>query len=261
VLVRTVNYKVADGQYPTIDGSGIIRTKNWVLEMDGAWRPTDVAPLIDSTCLERTSYPVEGFEDCRLYTSHDRFYASSTVRDLGDGRCEMAILSLEEAGGPHAWAVMSARVVRDYEHDRAQKNWMPVLGQPDDAFLYLCDPTTVIDCKPGGTALRSRVIDLDQNLTELRGGSQVIPYGDGWLCLVHEVVWTPGRMYLHRFVRLDANFVITVVSEPFYFERKGIEFAAGLALDGGKLVASYGVNDASAHLAFFDVAAIDELLA
>ena len=255
VLVRTVNYKVADGQYPTTDGSGIIKTKNWIVEMDETWKSTRIVPLVDATDLERTSYPVEGFEDCRIYPTGDGFAASATVRDLGDGRCEMAILTLDEE-----WKVTAARVIRDYEHDRPQKNWMPILEQPHH-FLYMCDPTIVIDCKPEGTVERSRVSDLDQNLTELRGGSQVIPHGDGFLCLVHEVVFTPGRVYLHRFIKLSAEFVIQTVTEPFFFCSRGIEFAAGLARDGDRLVASFGINDASAHLAFFDVGVVDKLLA
>lgn len=255
VLVRTVNYKVSEGQYPTIDGSNIIKTRNWVVELDPDWKPIRLTSMIDKSGLPRTNYPVEGFEDCRLYSTAAGFAASATVRDLGaDGHCEEAILTLDGE-----WQVTGVRVIRDYEPARTQKNWMPILGQPG-AFLYLCDPTTVIDCKPEGTVQRSRVADLDENLTEFRGGSQVIPHRDGWLCLVHEVVYTPGRVYLHRFVYLDAQFVIRVITEPFFFLQKGIEFAAGLARDGDRLVASFGVNDASAHLAFFSVDAVDRLL-
>lgn len=254
VLVRTVNYKVANGQYPTIDNSGIIRTKNWVLEMTESWQQAYGTLVVDATGLRRTNYPVEGFEDCRLYSSGDDFHASATVRDLGDGRCEQSMLRFDRD-----WKVVDVHVVRDYEHDKAQKNWMPILGQPGH-FLYLCDPTTVIDCKPEKTVERFRITDLDENLTELRGGSQVIPHGDGFLCLVHEVAFTPERVYLHRFVRLTEKLEIRSVSEPFYFHTKGIEFAAGLARDGDRLVASFGVNDASAHLAFFAVDAVDRLL-
>jgi len=253
-LVRTVNYTVATGQYPTIDGSNIIRTRNHVVEMDESWRPVATHPLTDATGLPRTSYPVEGFEDCRLWTDGDQLCASATVRDLGDGRCEMAILAIDSE-----WRITGARVVRDYEPDRAQKNWMPILGAPG-RFLYLCDPTTVIDCAPEGTIERSRVTDIDANLTELRGGSQVIPHRDGWLCLVHEVFFTPERVYLHRLVRLNEKFEIDRVTEPFFFQNKGIEFVAGLAQDGDRFVASFGVNDASAHLAFFDAAAVDRAL-
>jgi glycosyltransferase involved in cell wall biosynthesis len=254
ILVRTVNYKVSDGQYPTIDNSNIIKTKNWVVEFDESWRSTRATFVVDSTNLPRTNYPVEGFEDCRLYVDNGNLCASATVRDLGDGRCEMAMLRFDTE-----WRVVNIRVVRDYESDRTQKNWMPVLGHPS-RFLYLCDPTITIDCTPERTVERSRIADLDQNLTEFRGGSQVIPYQNGWICLVHEVLFNPQRIYLHRFVRLNAEYVIQAVSEPFFFAQKGIEFAAGLAWNGGTLVASFGVNDASAHLAFFEPAIVDKLV-
>lgn len=257
ILVRTVNYTIADGQYPTIDGSGIIRTRNWIIEADKSWRTRRAVPMIDKTGLDRTGFPVEGFEDCRLYVDGDEVCASAVVRDLNahnDGRCETALLALDSD-----WNVTGLRAVRDYEPDKIQKNWMPILGQPG-SFVYLCDPTTVIDCSPSGTTERLRVTDLDQNLTEFRGGSQVIPHADGWVCLVHEVVWAPSRHYLHRFIRLNPDLSIRSVSEPFYFLQKGIEFAAGLARDGDRLVASFGVNDAAAHLAFFDAEKVDRIL-
>jgi glycosyltransferase involved in cell wall biosynthesis len=263
VLVRTVNYKIADGQYPTTDGSGIIRTKNWIVEMDADWKPTQSTRMEDASGTPCNDFRVEGFEDCRLWHDGDRYFASTTVRNLCPelsthcsfyGSCEMAVLSLDEQ-----WRVAQVRPIRDYEHDKTQKNWMPILGRPN-TFLYLCDPTIVIDCAPGGTVELSRVADMDQNLTEMRGGSQVIPHGDGWLCLVHEVVFTPARVYLHRFVKLNAEFVIQALSEPWYFTSKNIEFAAGLARDGDRLVASFGLNDASANLAFFDASTVDRLL-
>jgi glycosyltransferase involved in cell wall biosynthesis len=250
VLVRTVNYKVADGQYPTVDGSNIIRTRNYVLEFDEAWRRKgDAVFVVDKSGLKRTAFPVEGFEDCRLYSTPEGLRASATVRDLNDGRCEQAILSLDDT-----FSVTSVDVVRDYEGDKTQKNWMPILSRPG-SFLYYCDPTIVIERKDGRTVESSRAIPI-AGLVEMRGGSQVIPFKDGWLCIVHEVVFAPSRIYLHRFARLNKNFEIEGVTPPFFFLQKGIEFACGLAQDGDRLVVSFGVQDASAHLAFFDLASI-----
>jgi len=41
------------------------------------------------------------------------------------------------------------------------------------------------------------------------------------------------------------------MSDPFYFQKRGIEFCAGLGYDGEKLVASFAVNDFTAHLGVF----------
>ena len=256
VLVRTVNYTVSDGQYPTVDGSGIIKTRNHVVEFDADWKPVGSTLVEDVSGRQRSAFPVEGLEDCRLWQDGDHYFASTTVRDLADnadGRCEVAILRLDEA-----WRVTDVRPVRDYEGDKTQKNWMPVAGRPGK-FLYLCDPTIVIDTAFGTTTEIARHA-APACLTDLRGGSQVIAHEDGWLAITHEVAWRPERVYLHRFVKFDQSFRVVAVSDTFFFARVGIEFAAGLARDGDRLVASFGVNDASAHLALFDPAGVSHAL-
>lgn len=268
VLVRTVNYVIADGQYPTNDGSGIIRTINYILEMDASWNPIKSTPIRDNTGTMKNDFPVQGFEDCRLWETESSAYsASTTVRDLADnpagaGHHEMAIIKLDRE-----WRADYMTVVRDYHHREVQKNWMPIVGRPG-AFLYLCHPTIAIEVSDNGRTteiarhLTAGSSDSDRKVSfaDLRGGSQLIPHAGGWLCLTHEVTWRPERVYLHRFLAFDADFKIIALSDPFYFERVGIEFCAGLARDGEKLVASYGVNDASAHLAFFDPSKVESAL-
>jgi hypothetical protein len=88
----------------------------------------------------------------------------------------------------------------------------------------------------------------------LRGGSQAVRVDGGWIVLVHDVAF-PGnsnRMYLHRFVMFDEKLRLVSMTDPFYFEKLGIEFCAGLASVGGKIVASYAVNDGSARLGLFE---------
>jgi hypothetical protein len=258
VLVRTVNYRVTrEGQYPTVDGSGVIKTRNHVLEMGADWEPVRSTLVEDVTGEPRSSFPVEGFEDCRLWVSGPgQYHFSATARDLADnptGRCEVVVARLDER-----WRVADFAPVRDYEGDKTQKNWMPVAGRPGQ-FLYLCDPTIAVDASEG------RTVEVARHrppacLADLRGGSQLVEHGGGWLCLTHEVAWRPERVYLHRFVQFDDQFRVTGVSDPFYFLQIGIEFCAGLARDGDRLVASFGVDDASAHLALFDPAAVDRSL-
>ena len=53
------------------------------------------------------------------------------------------------------------------------------------------------------------------------------------------------RFYQHRFVWFDETNELRLVSRPFYFQTKGIEFAAGLAWCPGEknLLISYGTSD------------------
>ena len=88
-----------------------------------------------------------------------------------------------------------------------------------------------------------------------RGGSQLIPFDDGWLALVHETHLHDGqRHYRHRFVGFDASLRLRSVSRPFFFQTRGVEFAAGLAWrpDGRQLLVSYGVEDREAWLGAVD---------
>jgi glycosyltransferase involved in cell wall biosynthesis len=254
VLVRTVNYVMQQGHYPTIDGGRAIRTRNHLVEMDADWKPVSSTQIMDATGLSRNDFPVEGFEDCRLWTDKGEAFASATVRDLGDGRCEMAILSIDEK-----CRIVNIDVMRDYEHDKQQKNWMPINVDGSKSFVYLCDPTIVIERTSTGTVERSRRLPKVY-LGDQRGGSQLIEHAGGWLCVTHEVVWRPERVYLHRFVMFDRDFRVVSVTDPFFFTRIGVEFCAGLARDGGNLVASFGVNDSAAHVAIFDPARIDRSL-
>jgi hypothetical protein len=76
------------------------------------------------------------------------------------------------------------------------------------------------------------------------------------LCIVHEARAIPGsglRFYQHRFARLAADGRLAGLSRPFFFHGRQIEFAAGMALFGDKLMVSYGDKDREAWLATMDV--------
>src|SRR5207237_1371179 len=140
---------------------------------------------------------------------------------------------------------------------RHEKNWMPQIKcsasmAEDDTlqFIYSCDPTRVVDEQAKTVSETTSVITAEH----FRGGSQLIPFDSGWLTLIHEVLWVPSvtrREYQHRFVWFDAENVLRRVSRPFYFCRKGIEFAAGVTWhpDGKRLLVSYGVGDGESWLA------------
>ena len=274
-IIRTVNYTVTkDGAYPTSDNSGIIRTRNRMVRFDAAWSVVEDCPIIDATDTPRTNFPVEGFEDCRLFRWRDNWWCSTTVRDRSDGRCEIALIRLVEgeSDGEKVWNAVDLRIVRDMEPEKYQKNWMPFASVALDVgskketsslrFLYTSEPTTVIDLAAiatgeGPTKIITRLAQQGRNFSGLRGGSQLIPAkGGGWIGLVHDVSHVPHRVYLHSFILLDENMRISALSDPFHFEHRGIEFAAGLARDGTSLVASYGVDDARARLAIFDESAV-----
>lgn len=250
-VVRTVNYRIVEGRYVIADPDGVIRTRNRLVTFDASWNVVADREIADLTGGVRHPFPVAGFEDCRLFAWRGRLWCSATARDLNaEGRCELVLLELDEEG-----RFVRADVQRSVRPDLHQKNWVPLVRGDDLFFLYSTDPTVVLAVDPGTRQARFRAVTRPAfSLSGARGGSPALRTTGGWLYLVHEAVDGPGwkRTYLHRFVLLDDDLAVVRATHPFRFFGPGIEFAAGLARDpdDGRLVASLGVADESAALAF-----------
>jgi glycosyltransferase involved in cell wall biosynthesis len=284
-VVRTVNYKIVNGSYVTPPedmvrdegswkGWQIIRTRNFLLDLDADFKTTRSIEILDKTGDERTGYPIHGFEDARLFAWKDSWWATATVCDFTeDGRREIALLQIDDDG-----AVVRAQALRGPWSVHAQKNWMPLVDAAHRRLKFIY--ATSLDGDVGSTIIFDLVesgsaethppygrysIQPPAGATfehgRLRGGSQAVRVDGGWIFCVHDVAFPgSGRIYLHRFVLIDDKLELVSMTDPFYFEKLGIEFCAGLALVDGKLVASYAVNDSSARLGIFDWARIRRAL-
>ena len=151
------------------------------------------------------------------------------------------------------------RVLRPQGPRRHEKNWMPQVVGDRLQFIYVCDPTRVVDEYARTLSEATPAIAAEQ----FRGGTQVIVFDGGWLALVHEVSERDKRRYYqHRFVWFDSAGRLRRVSRPFYFIKKGVEFAAGLARapDGKGLLISFGVADGEAWIATVEAGEVRRLL-
>ena len=104
---------------------------------------------------------------------------------------------------------------------------------------------------------------LDQHVCEgLRGGTQLVRVGeDAWLGIGHEMRLVRNRkFYWHVWYLVNGKGKLVSSSERMKFATNGIEFAAGLALDGDHLVVSYGVDDMEARLGETSLSAVLALL-
>lgn len=288
-VVRTVNYRIVNGQYLYPNGDNAIRTRNYMLELEereGQFKTTRTIEMADVSDRPRTDYIIHGYEDCRLFEHGGRLYATATVCDLTeDGKREIVLMHLREGD----YAIEKVVPLRGAWSHAPQKNWMPLLSSRFTTYSSCWDPINgpsidpidprsvdpmkiIYAAVPGQPAT---IFTIDPNVGvigdppvqlghgRLRGGSQAIPFEYGFLCLVHDVAFTGGsRMYLHRFVRIGTDHKIVAMTDPFYFEKLGVEFAAGLDYFAkcNKFVASYSVADASARLATFEVERVFEQL-
>lgn len=96
----------------------------------------------------------------------------------------------------------------------------------------------------------------------LRGGTQLVPVGDdSWLGIGHEMKFVSGKKYYwHVFYLVNSRGKMLAASAPMKFAPNGIEFAAGLAIDGDRAMVSFGVDDMECRLAETRLSAVLEIL-
>jgi glycosyltransferase involved in cell wall biosynthesis len=260
-IVRGVNYRLGDPERSY--KLPVIRTHNVMARLDASRAIVESRPLVEVPGLPPAlDTRIRGYEDCRLFRLRGRWHATATVRDRDPStRCQIALLAIDDD-----WRIASLRVLRGYGDLVDQKNWMPAVDGDELSMVYLCDPTTVlgVDVARGYVKPRSeRTPSLA--LDHQRGGTQLVAFDDGWLCLTHEVIALGGwrRQYLHRFLRFDRAFRIVALTEPFRLGDHEVEFAAGLAWDprDDALDVSYGVADRRAFVATFDAPSVRRALA
>lgn len=258
-IVRAVNYR----QCPRKDEIKTVFvarkaycwTDNLWIEFDASWTVRDVRLIVDPIGLRPGS--CQGYEDCRLFASEKGWHASATIAErpqvIGPGAFtmllrEMALLDLSVDG-----EIEEVHAVRGPWSVYHQKNWKPLSDGGAPRWIYSTEPLLTLSADdararphikwfPGG---------------DWRGSSQALPVAGGWLWVDHrmiEKVEGLGNVYVHRFVFADKQLSrVLAVSRPFVFSGYGVEFCAGLALDGGRLVLSYSTRDANAQLAIVDL--------
>ncbi len=254
MIVRTSNYRLEDGVYHYFEP--VVRTINYVVALDASLRVTEVGVLEDVS-VGPPLYPasVLGYEDCRLLRVGDGWVATATVRDRNAQ--ETAEVALLELDGPRVSAVHIAGSTPG----RDEKNWMPFTDGGALHLVYGLDPPAVLRWDAGAASTTILTGDPRRERGRHRGGSQGIEVDGGWLFVVHETREGAQRRYVHRFVLLDAEHRLAGASPPFTFAHEPIEFCAGLALRGGDLILSFGIEDQEAHLVVVSLDEVLELLA
>ncbi len=254
MVQRTVNYiMTGDNQYETPNGAPI-HTRNFLLRLDPSLDTQSSTEILPPADMPEPLYePVKGFEDMRLFAWRGELWCISNLRELtAEGWCEQVLARIDQSA-PGDCRLTDWRVLRPEGPRLHEKNWMPLVDDDRLQFIYLCDPTRILDEQARTVAENVPAITAEQ----FRGGSQAIPFDGGWLALIHEVLWwtAPGRRsYQHRFVWLDKSRIVRGVSRAFFFHEKAIEFAAGLAWhpDGKRLMVSFSVGDHESWIATVD---------
>jgi hypothetical protein len=233
-----------------------LRTVNHIAELN------DNLDIIKCTKIDTSQFDVYepqwdfvGLEDIRLIKWNDKIYAMGVRRDLdniGTGRMELSELSFTNTEVKEVSRYRVPGPPPDEEY--CMKNCTPIEDKPFH-LLKWTNPTALMKFDPMGG--ETEIIETNSfvpGYNDMRGGSQVLKYKDGYITIIHETeLYTSeqGRKdatYRHRFVIWDENFNIQKFSPLFSFLDMKIEFCCGLTEYKDSYLITFGAQDNAAYI-------------
>lgn len=243
-------------QYIHPDADPYLRTFNFMSELDDN---LDIIKynLVDTTRFDQKPiWDFVGLEDGRLFKHDNKLYLTGVRRDTtpnGEGRMELS--ELKDIDGKYVEVSRRRVPTPNNVASYCEKNWAVVLDKPEITYVKWHQPTEVVEYKDGITTQVALHDNSQPKYIDLRGGSQVIPFEDGYVSIVHEVylfnsqLGSKNAKYRHRIVFYDKDLkVISVSKEPFSFTGIEIEFCCGIAIKGDDVLISFGLQDNSAFI-------------
>lgn len=233
-----------------------LTTKNFFCELD------EKMNIIKSTKVDTSKLDVKpiwefiGLEDARVVRWNGKLYLCGVRRDTttnGVGRMELSEI---EVTADSVKEISRVRIDAPAPNTSyCEKNWMPILDKPYH-FIKWTNPTEVVKADPVTGACETIILqELNADYSgNIRGGSQVISWEDGYLCLNHITYLFKSELqrknarYRHVFTKFDKDFKIQKVSKEFSFLEGEIEFACGMAQLNDDLLITFGFQDNASFL-------------
>lgn len=247
-----------------------LRTINYLCRLDKDLNMINHTMVDTSKCDIEPVWEFTGQEDCRVVEWEGQLYLVGVRRDTkpnGEGRMEYSHISLDKENW-RAIEVDRQRIPAPGNDDSyCEKNWMPILDKPYH-FVKWTSPVEVVKAIPGNPVVCTTEILHDAPFmgADQRGGSQVVKWGNMYICITHDVnlfknyLGQKDGIYRHRLLVWDDAFNLVGVSNQFSFLDARIEFCAGAAVYEGDLLISFGFQDNAAYILRTPGAIIEDLI-
>jgi predicted GH43/DUF377 family glycosyl hydrolase len=243
-------------------------TTNYLCRLNQDLEMTDYT-LVEMQTLHEPIWEFVGLEDARVTQWNGEYFLIGVRRDTttnGVGRMEYTQINLNKTKWT-AKEIHRKRIVAPAPNDSyCEKNWMPVLDKPY-TFVKWTAPTEVVYADPfGDTTEQLYVRPTVKAPKDQRGGTQVIKWGNMYICITHEVdlfknyLVQKDAIYRHRLIIWDEQFNLAGMSQPFSFLDARIEFCVGAAKQGEDLLLSFGFQDNAAFVLRVPKLVVEDLI-
>lgn len=197
-----------------------------------------------------------GLEDCRLFRWDGKLYLCGVRRDTttnGVGRMELS--EIQNINGTMT-EVSRYRIPTTGDNSSyCEKNWVPILDMPYH-FVKWSNPTEIVKVDMEKKTTESVFVGPHTPLNyDMRGGSQVINFGEYRITLAHVLTKffksEAGRknaQYRHCFIVWDKNWNVVKYGDLFDFMGGEIEFCCGMVEHKGNFLITFGFQDNAAYM-------------
>jgi hypothetical protein len=206
-----------------------------------------------------------GYEDVRIFPQNNKVYFLTACKHFTNNY-KIVFGNIDNQG-----VVSKLKVLYGIDDNACQKNWAPIINKDNTTnvhIVYSYKPFTILNLDLNEY---DKSNELNQNITvykkydvieniEFRGSTQFIKikmdvinkdtviHIDGYIALIHEVLFSDGRVYLHRFFIIDNFYKPIYASYPFYLFDRGIQYTCGLTLSNNTFIVSAAIKDEEAFL-------------
>ena len=266
VALRSSNYVITpDGQYKVTEGKHFM-SKVYFSELDKDLKMKKLRQ-IDLSGIDQ-ELP-RGLEDPKLFWRDGSWNFTCVVPGIpepGKRAARMAIAKLDHK----CTKVVDFQKFPGPDPGVPEKNWM-VPYEPNPNFDWVYGPNAIVK----NHRLTSYMTDHPVT-TQLRGSSNLHQLGTGdYIAVLHKKYLNQQQQvnrvtfssetrttmsYVHYFGRYDMKGNLLELSKPFIFFKHGVEFAAGLTMQGKDFLISFGRADVSSHIAVMPVRTVLESL-
>jgi tetratricopeptide (TPR) repeat protein len=251
--LRSVNYSINNnGGYMIRDNNNIVRTRNFILNLDKDLMIVDGTEIMDHSGIKTYPKNILGIEDIRLINDKEFF---CTYLEVNEQRTpQMCYCHYDTQHGV-------TKVVPMMVGDKLQceKNWIPFEVDNDLCFIYSYQPFKLykVDRDTGVCTLWKEV---PTKFEGFRGSSNLLKYKGGYITTIHQVYYNSPRKYFHRFMYMDEAFTTFSYSKIFFFESPNIEYTVSICHSEQGLLIPYSVRDNCSKIGILSYAELDTLL-
>jgi len=241
---RYVNYKILESGFYSFEdaSSSRIVTKNMASVLNSDMVPMYYIEMKENTArLQSYSDDIVGLEDIRLYNYGNIIRFIGTSVNYAENKINQMVVGNYD---PFTQSYENCMVVLS---NNAEKNWIPVVVDGKEYFIYKWSPMEIGVINPATNRLEIvKTIDMAgvKWFDKIRGSTVFTEVGEFLIGVVHFSEDEFPRKYYHILVALERNTLQPLrYSNHFVFRNIGIEFCIGFTILNGNYLFWTSKND------------------